>query len=268
MSALELDHVSVVLSSRRILDDITFGIDGGHFVGLIGPNGAGKTTLLRVVLGLITPDAGTVRMGGQRVGRGNRSVGYVPQKIRLDADIPLRGRDLVGLGLDGGRWGIPLPSRARRSRIEEMLAAVEADGFADQPIGRLSGGQQQRLLIAHALISKPELLLLDEPLSNLDIKSANEVVQLVAHMTHEQGISTMLVAHDMNPLLGVMDEVVYLANGHAAKGSVDAVIQTQVLSRLYGYEVEVIRASGRVLVVGGNEPHHLDDPQSVGAMMP
>lgn len=255
--ALEVQQVTVELGGRRILEDVSFAVAPGTFVGLIGPNGAGKTTLLRVVLGLVEPTAGHVRIGGRAVSGRRQSVGYVPQKIRLDPDVPVRGRDLVGLGLDGGRWGVPFPSRMRTQRIEAMLDSVGALEFADVPVGRLSGGQQQRLLIAHALISEPKLLLLDEPLSNLDIKSAHEVVRLVGDLTQKHGISAMLVAHDMNPLLGVMDQVVYLANGHALMGSVDEVIQSQVLSDLYGYEVEVIRAQGRVLVVSGNDqPHH------------
>lgn len=269
---LEVQGVSLHLGDRRILDDISFSLQPGAFVGLIGPNGAGKTTLLRVVLGLLAPGSGRVLVDGRKVGGQNRSIGYVPQKIRLDLDVPLRGRDLVELGLDGGRWGVPLPSRARRERINAMLEAVGAWDFADEPVGRLSGGQQQRLLIAHALVSEPRLLLLDEPLSNLDIKSANEVVQLVGRMTHEKRIAAMLVAHDMNPLLGVMDQVVYLANGHAIIGGVDDVIQSDVLSALYGYDVEVIRAKGRVLVVSGNDqPHHAasdnpDDDAAEGLM--
>ena len=257
MNVLDVEHIEVELGGKTILQDITFGLSAGAFVGLIGPNGAGKTTLLRVILGLVSPSSGRVRVGGQPLGRGDRSIGYVPQKIRLEPDVPLRGRDLVGLGLDGGRWGVPLPSRARRERIDAILEAVGAEDFADAPVGRLSGGQQQRLLIAHALIANPQLLLLDEPLSSLDIKSAYEVVHLVARMTGEKGIAAMLVAHDMNPLLGVMDQVVYLASGQALMGSVDEVIQSAVLSQLYGYDVEVIRVGARVLVVSGNDqPHH------------
>ncbi len=265
-AVLDLDHIVVELGGRLILRDITFSLVAGSFVGLIGPNGAGKTTLLRVILGLIAPTAGEVRVGGRHMARRSRSIGYVPQNIRLEPDVPMRGRDLVGLGLDGHRWGVPLPSRDRRARVDAMLRAVGALDFADAPVGRLSGGQQQRLLIAHALIGNPQLLLLDEPLSNLDIKSAYEVVQLVARMTGEKGIAAVLVAHDMNPLLEVMDQVVYLANGQALMGSVDEVVQSTVLSRLYGYDVEVIRVGSRVLVVSGNDqPHHdygIDDAAS------
>ncbi len=258
---LEVKNVGVVLGGRSILRDINFRVDEGSFTGLIGPNGAGKTTLLRVILGLIRPTRGEVVVDGHQVRRGINSVGYVPQKIRLDADVPLRGRDLIGLGIDGDRWGMPIPNRTRRARVDRILEQVGAQEFAGVPIGRLSGGQQQRLLIGHALVAEPQLLLLDEPLSNLDIKSVHEVVRLVAQMVGEQGISALLVSHDMNPLLGVMDQVIYVANGRALMGSVDEVIQPDVLSRLYGYDVEVLRTQGRILVVSGNDqPHHDDIP--------
>src|SRR5579864_7715973 len=171
-AVLGLDRVAIALGGRPVLRDVTADVHAGEFVGLIGSNGAGKTTLLRVVLGLLRPDGGRVTVLGQTVGRGNRAIGYVPQKAQIDPDTPLRGRDLVGLGLDGERWGLPLPSRARRARIDAALRAVDALDYADAPAGRLSGGEQQRLLIAQALLTEPRLLLLDEPLSNLDLRSA------------------------------------------------------------------------------------------------
>jgi zinc/manganese transport system ATP-binding protein len=255
--ALRVDHVSVELGGRPILDDVGFELAPGDLTGLIGSNGAGKTTLLRVILGLLTPNSGTVaaRSDGSR-----RSVGYVPQKFLLDPDMPLRGRDLVALGIDGHRLGIPRPSRRRRELVEEMLAAVNAEQFADTRIGRLSGGEQQRILIAHALISRPRLLLLDEPLANLDLRSAREVVELLGRIAHEQQIAVLISAHEMNALLPVMDRVVYLADGRAACGTADEVVRSDVLSRLYGHRVDVLRVHGRVIVVAGDsddaEPTH------------
>lgn len=247
---LELHNIGVQFGSRTVLDNINVEIKAGEFVGLIGQNGAGKTTLLRVILGLQQPNAGRVTMAGQPIRRNHREIGYVPQKIHLDPDTPLRSRDLVGLGLDGHRWGIPLPTRKRRSRIDEVLEAVDALYYADAPVGKLSGGEQQRLLIAQALLTDPKLLLLDEPLSNLDIRSAHEIVRLVAQLSKDLGIAIILVGHDMNPLLSSMDKIVYLAEGHGMMGRVDEVIQSDVLSNLYGYPVEVLRVHGRILVVG------------------
>ena len=252
-TVLTLDRVAVRLGGRQVLSDVTLDLHAGEFVGLIGTNGAGKTTLLRVILGLLRPDSGVIRVLGSPVGRGNPAVGYVPQRHQLDPDTPLRGRDLVSLGLDGHRWGIPLPGRDRRRRVDDALAQVGASAYADAPVGRLSGGEQQRLLIAQALLANPRILLLDEPLSNLDIRSANEVVRLVARIGRERQVAVLLVAHDMNPLLGVMDRVLYLAEGHSAVGRVDDVVRSDVLSRLYGYPVEVMHVHGRILVVGGSE---------------
>ncbi len=260
--ALELEDVVVELGGRTVLDHVSFSLAAGELTGLIGSNGAGKTTLLRVILGLISPSRGSVIMpnSGER-----RSVGYVPQKFLLDPDMPLRGRDLVGLGVDGHRLGFPRPSRARRELVQRMLAAVDAEAFADARVGQLSGGEQQRILIAHALISGPKLLLLDEPLANLDLRSAREVVSLLSRIAREQGISVLISAHEMNALLPVMDRVVYLADGRAACGTADEVVRSEVLSRLYGHRVDVLRVHGRVIVVAGDSddaepthPHHHD----------
>jgi zinc/manganese transport system ATP-binding protein len=242
--ALIVDGVSVRLGGREVLHDVRFSIKPGEFVGLIGSNGAGKTTLLRVILGLIPPSAGKVRVSAA-------GVGYVPQKIQLDPDMPLRARDLVGLGLDGNRLGIPLPSRSRRKRVDEMLRAVDAEHIGNARVGNLSGGEQQRILIAHALISRPGLLLLDEPLANLDIASEQEVVALLGRIAKEQRIAVLISAHEMNPLLPVMDRIVYMANGRAASGPTDEVVTGEVLSELYGHHVDVIHVHGRVLVVAG-----------------
>ncbi len=261
---LEVDGLSVDLGRRRVLDAVSFTVAAGSFTGLIGTNGAGKTTLLRAILGLIPPTAGRILLGGrERSARSgsNRTVGYVPQKIALEPDMPMRARDLVGLGLDGHRYGLVRPSAARRRAVDEMLEAVHATTFADARVGALSGGEQQRIMIAHALIGRPKLLLLDEPLANLDIRSGQEVVELLDGIASEQGVAVLLSAHDMNPLLPVMDHLVYLADGRAASGTTEEVVRTEILSGLYGHPVEVVRAAGRVLVVSGYDDghHHRDD---------
>ena len=260
-TVLRVEDMSVSLGGRPVLDRVSFSVEGGEFCGLIGSNGAGKTTLLRVILGLINPSSGRIVVSGGTHTRRNPQIGYVPQKIVLEADMPLRARDLVGLGLDGHRFGISRPTPKRRLAVEEMLDAVGAAPFADARIGNLSGGEQQRVMIAQALICRPKLLLLDEPLANLDIRSAAEVVELLARIASEQHIAILLSAHDMNPLLPVMDRVVYLADGRAATGTTDQVVQTDTLSELYGHHVEVIHVEGRVLVVSGAEhqAHHPGD---------
>jgi zinc/manganese transport system ATP-binding protein len=256
---LAVEGVSVRLGGREVLHDVRFSIRAGEFVGLIGSNGAGKTTLLRVILGLQKPSAGQVRFGdAARAGRG-RAVGYVPQKIELDPDMPLRARDLVGLGIDGHRFGIPVPSRGRRALVDETLRAVGAAAFADARVGTLSGGEQQRVMIAHALIGKPRMLLMDEPLANLDIRSEQEIVSLLARISKERRIAVLISAHEINPLLPVMDRVVYMAAGRAASGTTSEVVRPEVLTRLYGHHVDVIHLHGRVLVVAGR-----DDERAVG----
>jgi len=243
-AALSVEGATVRFGSRSVLDGVSFTVRAGEFTGLIGANGAGKTTLFRAILGLQPLSAGAVRVG-------DGSVGYVPQKFLLDPDMPLRGRDLVGLGLDGHRLGLPLRSRGRRQLVDEMLDAVDARGFADGRVGLLSGGEQQRILIAHALISHPALLLLDEPLANLDLRSAQEVVSLLARIARERRLAVLISAHEMNPLLPAIDRVVYLADGRAASGTADEVIRSSVLSELYGHHVDVLRVHGRVIVVAG-----------------
>jgi zinc/manganese transport system ATP-binding protein len=247
---LAVEGVSVRLAGRQILDDVSFTVGAGQFTGLIGPNGAGKTTLLRVILGLQRPTSGQVAVPGRSSGfRRHPAVGYVPQKVLLDPDMPLRARDLVALGIDGHRFGVPLPSKERKQAVREMLRAVDADRFADARVGSLSGGEQQRVLIAHALISRPHLLLLDEPLASLDLRSSQEIISLLARIAAERQVAVLLSAHDINPLLPVMDRVVYLASGRAANGTTAEVIQPEVLSGLYGHHVDVVRVHGRVLVV-------------------
>jgi zinc/manganese transport system ATP-binding protein len=251
---LRLENIGVRLGGRQILSDVSFSVAPGQFTGLIGPNGAGKTTLLRVILGLTPPTEGRVLLNGSpKTRHGGGLIGYVPQKLAIDQDMPLRARDVVGLGIDGNKLGFPLPSANRRQRITEALEAVGAESYADARIGELSGGEQQRVLIAQALIGQPRLLLLDEPLANLDLKSEQGIVSVLARLAHEQGIAVLISAHDLNPLLREIDTVVYVAAGRAAAGRTDEIIQSDVLSALYGSRVDVLHVNGRVLVIAGEE---------------
>lgn len=248
--------IRVVLDGRTVLDGVDLSVGAGEFVGLIGVNGAGKTTLLRVLLRALRPTSGSV------VESTRRRVGYLPQKVALDPDTPLRAWDVVALGIDGGRLGVPVRGRRFRERVDRILDAVGATPFADQRIGELSGGQQQRVLLAHALVGEPRLLLLDEPLANLDPASAHDVVALLDRLRRDTGVAIVMTAHDVNLLLPVMDRIVYLAHGRAATGTPDEVVRDDVLSRLYGRAIHVVRASGRVLVLAGDDPadgiHHVD----------
>lgn len=239
--------VRVDLGGHRVLDGVDVSIDSGQLVGLIGANGAGKTTLLRALLGLQRPTTGAVVRGDGR--RGPAGLGYLPQKVALDADTPLRVRDVVQLGIDGGRLGIPLRRAADRRRVEDALHAVGALHLADRRVGELSGGQQQRVLIAHALVAEPAVLLLDEPLANLDPANATDVIALLARIRRERGVAVVLTAHEITTLLPVLDRVVYLAGGRAVTGTPEEVVRPEVLTRLYGRPIQVLRAGGRLVVL-------------------
>ncbi|HET9106524.1 MAG TPA: metal ABC transporter ATP-binding protein [Steroidobacteraceae bacterium] len=252
---LSVEHVGVSLSGRAVLRDVSFKLAPGELCALIGANGSGKTTLLKTILGLVRPHSGAVTLA-DAAGPGS-GIGYVPQKISLDPNLPLRARDVVSLGFDGARLGLPLPSRERHARVEQMLQAVGAAGFAERRLGELSGGQQQRVLIAHALVRRPRLLLLDEPLANLDVRSVAEIVLLLRRLATEHATAVLLSAHDMNALLPVMDRIVYLANGCAVAGKPEEVVRTEVLSRLYGYHIDVVRVHGRVVVIAAEAPDEI-----------
>jgi zinc/manganese transport system ATP-binding protein len=248
---VEFEQASVAFGRRTVWTDATFSLAAGQFVGVIGPNGTGKTTLLRVLLGQVPVASGRVRVLGRQPGRGNPAIGYVPQRRTLASDLAVRGYDLVLLGLIGHKWGFGPSSLAERRAAEEALEAVGASAYADEPVGLLSGGEQQRLLIAQALLTRPKLLLLDEPLASLDIKSQHEIVHLVEAIRAERGITVMLVAHDLNSMLEMLDGIVFILNGRVVCGTLDEVVRTDVLSELYDTPVHVhVMADGHRFVVG------------------
>jgi zinc/manganese transport system ATP-binding protein len=268
--AIELEAASVRLGKQTIWRDVSTSMERGEFVALLGANGSGKSTLLKVVLGALPLAAGRAVVLGRPPGRANREIGYLPQRRSFDQGMRLRGIDIVRLGLDGDRWGVPLAlpwgpgagrRRAERQTVGDAIEMVGAGAYAHRPIGQCSGGEQQRLLIAQALVRRPQLLLLDEPLDSLDLPNQASVAALVHHICREAGVGVLLVAHDVNPLLPYLDRVVYLAGGRALEGPVQEVITTETLTRLHGVPVEVLRASdGRLVVVGQPEPpaHHHD----------
>ena len=248
--AIVLENVDVRLGELSILNGVNLSIGAGEFIVVLGPNGAGKTTLLKLLLGLIRPSAGLLQVLGRLLERGNQAIGYVPQHRVVEPETPIRTRDLVGFGLDGHRWGIGWPTRSRRERIDRALKEVDALSLANSPVGLLSGGEQQRLMIAQALLTDPQILLLDEPLANLDLAHQQEAVSLISRICRTRGVTTLLVSHDINPLLQVTDRVIFLARGHSAIGAPAEVINSEILSRLYGLPVEVAKVMDRFFVVG------------------
>ena len=259
MTAVELVGAEARIGSATIWRDVSVTIELGRFVAVLGPNGAGKSTLVRAILGLQPLAAGSATVLGRPPGAANDRIGYLPQRRSFDESTRIRGIDLVRLGLDGARWGLPLPgarSRATARRVDEVVALVDASAYARKPIAELSGGEQQRLLIAQALARRPRLLLLDEPLDSLDLPNQAGVAALVRHICTEEDVAVLLVAHDVNPIVGYLDGVVYLAGGTAVQGTPEAVIASETLSALYGVPIEVLRASdGRLVVVGAPDLH-------------
>ncbi|GAC1306707.1 MAG: ABC transporter ATP-binding protein [Vulcanimicrobiaceae bacterium] len=249
--AIAFATVTFERSRRTVLRRVSFAIEAGEFVAVIGGNGAGKSTLLRLALGLLSPTEGDVRIFGAPPHASRGSLGYVPQRIEIDPDMPLRARDFVSLGVDGSRFGLPLPSARRRARVDAALADVGISALANAPVGRLSGGEQQRVAIAQAIVGRPRVMLLDEPLANLDLRAAAEIVALVARLGRELAMTVVLVAHDINPLLPAIDRVLYLVDGRAAIGTVAQIVNEDTLSRLYDRPVDVLRVRGRIIVVAG-----------------
>jgi zinc/manganese transport system ATP-binding protein len=253
--AIAFEDAAVRLGGRTIWSRVTLTVDEADFVAVLGPNGSGKSTLIKAILGLLPLAAGSASILGRPPGAAKRQIGYLPQRHGFDSGTRIRGVDLVHLGLDGARWGIPLPgTRARKrdaARVTEVIELVGASGYAGRPIGELSGGEQQRLLIAQALVRRPQLLLLDEPLDSLDLPNQASVASLIQEICEEEHVAVLLVAHDVNPIVGYLDRVIYLAGGGALEGAPEQVITSATLTRLYGAPIEVLHASdGRLVVVG------------------
>ena len=255
---VEFDDLTQAAGPRELWHRLSLEVEQGEFLAVLGPNGAGKTTLLRLILGLVKPTAGRVLVNGKQARLSRSQVGYVPQQRAFDPDLPLRGRDLIKLGLDGHRWGVPL-RRGDRRHVEQAIAAVGARGFADRPVGRLSGGEQQRLRIAQVLVQRPRLILADEPLLSLDLAHQQTVVELLNEQRNESATPVILVTHDINPVLPYVDRVLYLNGSDWTAGTVDEVLTSETLSRLYRAPIDVLRVRGRVVVVGAPEAngHHV-----------
>lgn len=249
MNVIGLDHATIAIGGRDILVDTSFAIARGEFIGVLGPNGAGKTTLMRAILGLLPPRAGSLRVFGRAPRRGDPQIGYLPQVRTVVPDLRLRGFDFIASSVHGERWGLPVLTGADRRMIEKTLAAVGAADLAVRPLSDMSGGERQRLLLAQALLGEPQLLLLDEPLISLDYRYQEAVIDLVRRFARKRNITVLFSAHELNQLIGTLDRVLYLGNGHAALGTVAEVATAPVLSQLYGTEIEVVRANGHIFVL-------------------
>ncbi len=242
-TALQLTDAAVSRGGRSIWKGVTLRVETGEYVAVLGPNGVGKSTLIQAVLGLLPLTAGSLQVFGRPPHEAAGLLGYLPQRHSFDS------------GLDGNRWGLPLPfapgSRAIARRLDEVLEVVGASAYAGRPVGELSGGEQQRILIARALVRRPRMLLMDEPLESLDLGNQQAISALARDICRTEGVTVIMVAHDVNPILGDLDRVIYMAGGSAVIGRCEEVITSERLSALYNAHIEVLRTSdGRLFVVG------------------
>lgn len=249
MSVVTFDHATLGIGGRPVLSDISFDIGAGEFIGVLGPNGAGKTTLMRAILGLLLPEGGSVKVFDRPPHRGNPVIGYLPQLRTVLPDLRMRGRDFIASSLNGERWGLPSFGQHDRGMIEETLDEIGARDLAARPLSDMSGGERQRLLLAQALMGAPKLLLLDEPLISLDARHQEVAINVVRQICRNRKITVLFSAHELNQLLGTLDRVLYLGNRQAVLGTVNEVITAPVLSRLYGAEIQVVRADGHIFVM-------------------
>ena len=245
---ISIENLTIKHSGKMVLDNINLDIAKGEFVAILGPNGSGKSTLLQAILGFIKPDSGDIKIGGVRVSRGNPKIGYSPQAKPFDTDIPITGRDYVELGLLDNSFNIFKKTKNKKQIVEKTLEDFDAKLLGDKKLGKMSGGEQQRISLAQALVSEPHLLLLDEPLANLDLSYQSEILQRLSKEHQEHRHTILLVAHDINPLLPFIDNVIYLANTHAQIGKPHEVITEEVLSNLYSLPVKVFDVDGRIFV--------------------
>lgn len=262
-SPLQITGAALQRGDRVLWSGLDLTVAAGELIAVLGPSGSGKTALLRAILGLDRLSAGRIVALGDEVRRpGNRRVGYIPQQRPLPRDTALRGRDLVALGVNGHRFGLPLPRRSDRARVDTLVRDVGATTFADQPVGVLSGGEQQRLRVGQALADEPRLLLCDEPLTSLDLANQHAMVRLIDSHRRRTGAAVLLVTHDINPVLDRVDRILYLVNGRFTLGRPDEVLTSEVLTDLYGAPVFVLRAGDRLVVVGAPDAeasHHHHD---------
>ncbi|MBP1240509.1 zinc/manganese transport system ATP-binding protein [Frigoribacterium sp. PvP120] len=261
-AVLRLRDAGVRFGDRVLWQGLDLDVAPGEFVAVLGPNGAGKTTMLRTILGQQQLTSGSIEFLGQPVGRGHRRIGYVPQQRLMESGTPLRTRDMIALGVTGHRWGLRRESAAERAAVDRLVEEVGAASFASAPVATLSGGEQQRARVGQALAADPALLLCDEPLISLDLRHQRGVTELIDRQRRARDAAVVFVTHDVNPILDVVDRVLYLAGGSFRVGTPDEVLRADVLSELYGTPVDVIRTMGRIVIVGGHghDDHHVDEP--------
>jgi zinc/manganese transport system ATP-binding protein len=256
---LRLRGATLAFGGRTLWNNLNLEVQPGEFLAVLGPNGTGKTSLLKTILGQEKLSSGTIEFLGEPVTKGSRRIGYIPQQKLLEQGTPLRARDLVAFGVNGHRFGLPINSRAVRRQVDEILESVGATDYADVPVATLSGGEQQRVRVGQSIAGNPSLLLCDEPLISLDLHHQRQVSELIDEQRKAIDTAVIFVTHDVNPILGMVDRVLYLAGGRFRVGTPDEVLRSEVLSYMYDTPVEVIRSRGRIVVLGAPEGYGVHD---------
>jgi zinc transport system ATP-binding protein len=255
---IELENVTVRYHELVALEDVSLKVAPGDFLALIGPNGSGKTTLIKTILGLVVPIAGTVQLFGkspQQLDGEWRRVGYVPQIAQIDPRFPIRVFDVVLMGRYGQLGLIRRPGRRDREAAWRALDRVGMSDLAQRPIGRLSGGQRQRVLIARALATEPELLLLDEPTTGVDVGTTEGLFDLLDTL-HRQGITILVASHDVGVIAQHVDQVACVNRRLVAHGRPEEVLGGEVLECMYGPQAAFVgHGDFPHMVVQRHEPH-------------
>jgi ABC-type Mn2+/Zn2+ transport system ATPase subunit len=244
---VRFERVTLGYGDRPVIADLSFAVERGDFLGIVGPNGAGKSTILKAMLGLIAPRQGRVIYEAE-VHRDLR-FGYVPQRYSLDGIYPLSVRSIVRMARYAKAGLLRRPGREDERVVDHALDAVAIRGLADRQLGQLSGGQRQRALIARALATEANLLVLDEPTDGMDLKSTHAILGLMRRLNRDEGLTVIFVSHQLNEVANYVDRLLLIDEGRYDWGPVDEVLTADHLQRIYQIPVAVERVAGSAVVV-------------------
>jgi zinc/manganese transport system ATP-binding protein len=261
---LEIKNATLQLDGRVLWQNLNLEVQPNEFIAILGANGSGKSSLLKAILGQFPLSQGSIELNSKKIRRGSRRIGYVPQSRQPETSMPIRGKDLLWLGLNGHRFGFWIPAKTARAQYDHIIEAIDGQELQNQPISEMSGGELQRFRVGQAVISEPDLILADEPLSALDYNQQSSIAELLKRESKEHHAAVLFVTHDVNPILDMVDRVLYLADGKFRIGTPDEVLTSETLTELYGTPIDVVRNQGRILVIGAhdNHDHHHEEEWS------